>query len=180
MIPTRWVLLVLLPLLIFSTLPAQASWSSFEGEITRLEEEERKVGVSYLLSGSLVVVGGITGYQSTNDTAVKMVFGVLQGLGIGAIGVGLNKITGDHEYHSFYRALKTSSLSNEQRNELVRTYLEQEKRKKAAETKIAVATHIVAGLLNAYTASREPDAGTQSAFYLLAGVHAALAISYSF
>lgn len=156
------------------------TWQEFEQEIQELEESDRKDGLSYLLSGSLVVVGGITGYQTTNDTAVKFVFGILQGLGVGAIGLGLNKLNGDHDYNSFYQSLRSTDLTAEQRDQMVRTYLEHERARKETERKISVATNILAGLLDIYAATRESDSSSKAAFYFLAGIHAALAVSYSF
>ncbi len=156
------------------------SWIEFEKEYREFQDSEKKVGISYLISGSLVVIGSLSGYQTTNDTAVKLVYGVLQGLGLGAVGVGLYKISGNSEWSSFYQALKTVDLGQEQKDQLVLKYLAAEKEKKSIERKLAIATHILAGGLSLYSASREKETSTQSAFYVLAGIHGVLALSYTF
>ncbi|MFN7728717.1 MAG: hypothetical protein ACK5P7_06150 [Bdellovibrio sp.] len=159
----------------------QASdWDSFQSAILESELEDRKIGWSYIASGVLVTLGGIVGASSSGDSSSKLIYGLSQGFGVAATGYGTARLSIGNDYNSFYDSIEGSSLSKDQKNSLVRIFIESEREKREAIRKISIATHSAIGVLNLYSASREQDKDAKTALQFLAVVNFAFAIGYAF
>jgi len=156
------------------------SWKAFDEAMARVREKDRETGWSYVISGSLIAVGGVIGAQTSVDSSSKLIFGLSQSLGIIGIGYGVGKLTYGHEFNSFYESVKATPLTPEQRDSLVQRYLKEEKEKRDAIRKIALYTEIASAALNFYSASRESDQTTKRVLQFLGGVNVALAVAYTF
>lgn len=155
-------------------------WKSFDAYMSAINEQDQTTGVSYLASGLLVTVGSVAGYYATDDSTSKVAYAFSQSLGIAAIGYGAAKLTIGHEYNSFYAAVKGTQLTAAQKNSLLKIYLEQEKEKKEAIRKIKIATHLLLGAVNLYSATREKDTNVKTVFQFLSGINFAIALAYTF
>ncbi|MBX2993283.1 MAG: hypothetical protein KF681_00615 [Bdellovibrionaceae bacterium] len=155
-------------------------WNSFEAAMQEAEREDRKTGWSYIASGALVTIGGLVGASSSADSQSKLIYGLSQGFGVAAIGYGTAKLSYGNEYNSFYDSIQGTELSLEQKNSLVSLYMENERAKREMIRKINIATHAAIGVLNLYSASREPDKDAKTALQFLAAVNFAFALSYTF
>lgn len=155
-------------------------WKTFDSAMSSIADDDRAIGTSYLISGGLVTLGSIAGYYSTDDSTSKVIYAFSQSLGIAAIGYGSAKLFIGHEYSSFYAAVKGTNLSNEQKNNLLRIYLENEKEKRESLRKIKIATHLLLGAVNLYSATREKDNNVKSVFTFLSGINFAIALAYTF
>lgn len=159
---------------------AQRDWPSFERELARYRETQGIIGSSYVASGVAVAIGSVVGQQRTTDTASRFVFGVSEGLGLLAIGYGLQVLMTGNEYESFYEAARLTELTPQQRNTFIRAYLEREEERRRITRNIAIGTHLLIAGFNFYSASIEQESGAKN---LLAGIGAlnlAIAFAYTF
>ena len=157
-----------------------SDWSSFEAAMVQARLEDREVGMSYLISGGLVALGGMLGAQTANDSTSKFVFGLSESLGVAGMGYGIAKLSYGNEYNSVYDAIRASHLSDQQKNSLVRVYLEKEKEKREAIKRVSFVTHLLLTAVNLYAASQEKDANSKTFFQFFAGANLALALAYTF
>ena len=159
---------------------AARDWKSFQSAMEELKAEEHHTGTSYIVSGALVTVGSLVGSQLSNDPATKLVYGIAEGIGVSAIGLGIARVTYGSEIDSFYDSLNFASLTNEQRAEVASFYLERERERRRQFKRIGMYSYLALGALNLYSAATEKDRSTKTLIGLLAGVNFAIALSYSF
>jgi len=155
-------------------------WKGFDLAMQEAEIRERHEGWAYIASGTLITIGSFIGSERTDDTGSKFILGVAESLGVAGVGYGVAKISFGNDYNSFYEALRHTSLTESQRNELVKRYLEEEREKREVVRRTQMIAHLVVGAMNLYSASREQDETSKNFFGLLAGVNFALALSYTF
>lgn len=155
-------------------------WQTFESTLAELRKDDKIRGVSYIVSGALVTVGGLVAAGSTDDPATKLVYGITTSAGVGAVAYGVSKLSFGNEYNSFYDAVRLSSLAPAQRDILVQNYLQNEEDRKRRHRRIATVAHLVAGTINLYSATREKDSNAKTFFGVLAGLNFAVGISYAF
>ena len=157
-----------------------SDWSQFESAMIQARIEDQQVGMSYLISGGLVALGGMLGSQTANDSTSKFVFGLSESLGIAGMGYGIAKLSYGNEYNSLYDAIHSSKLSEEQKNSLVRVYLQKEKEKRESIKRVSFVTHLLLTAVNLYAATQEKDANSKTFFQFFAGANLALALAYTF
>lgn len=162
------------------TYQGQTQWNEFREFVLRQEEENKILGQAYIISGLLAAIGGSVGYYEAEEVFSRTVFAITSNLGIAAIGLGASYLWTGSQADSFFYAIDKSSLSPQQKNEVLRRYLDREQKEKEHRRWIKVATHSLIAALNIYTASQESSDEVRSVFYFLGGANALLAISYSF
>ncbi|HEX7673067.1 MAG TPA: hypothetical protein VF412_02795 [Bdellovibrio sp.] len=155
-------------------------WAEFKQFVLEQREQDETLGLSYMISGAIATVGGIYGYYAAEEVFSRSMFAVTSTLGIAAIGLGATYYFTGNEYDSFYYSLEGSGLSLEQRNRVLKRYLEKEKQERENRKWIRVATHALIAAVNIYSATRETNPDARSIFYFLGGANAVLAVSYSF
>lgn len=157
------------------------TWNEFK---VKMEQEERKdhlKGQAYMISGGLLVIGGIIGYHNAQNSVEKLAYSVSQSLGVGGIGYGAYLSFVDSEQRSFYRSVESSqSLSEENKNEIVRNYVLNKAENERSERITRIVTHSIVGALNVYNGLREEQNDLRQGLIILGGVNILAAISLSF
>ncbi|NUN07283.1 MAG: hypothetical protein HUU57_16180, partial [Bdellovibrio sp.] len=105
---------------------------------------------------------------------------IASNVGFAAIGVGALSYLTYSERDSFFYALDGSSLSVQQRNEVLQRYLIKERQERDKRRWIRVATHALIAAVNLYSASQEKQSDIRSLYYFLGAANTVLAVSYSF
>lgn len=156
------------------------SWQNFDDFMKQREQEDEITGLSYLISGAIATVGGSVGYYGSSDTFSRGAYAITQSVGVAALGYGATIYFNGNEYDSFYRAVRDSSLSSAQKNEVLQRFLANEKEQHDRARWIRVATHTLLAALNFYSAAHEKDKDVRNIFQFLGGVNAVIAVSYAF
>jgi hypothetical protein len=155
-------------------------WDSFHKYMEERNEEDRVRGVSYMISGAIATLGGVAGYYSSTDSLSRGIYAIAQSVGVAAIGYGANTYWIGNEYNSFYYAVQGSSLSPEQKAELLQRFLDRESDQRRKATWIKIATHSLLAVANLYSAAHETDTTVKGVLGFLAGTNAVIAFSYAF
>lgn len=155
-------------------------WNScFEMPILR-KEKDRKNGLSYVISGSLALVGGILGNNVAEDTAEKGIYTVFQTIGVASIGYGAYTWQIGGEERSIYQTLQYSKLTPEQKTQFLKAYHYQRKEKEKRDRYIRAITHGLIAGLNFYNSSQQKQDSLKSTLNFIGGVNLLAAISFTF
>jgi len=185
----RFSLMLLLVMAMMRVTPAQAAedsridsvkWEQFAQEVETQKERDYKNGLSYIISGSLALAGGIWGANITEDNAEKGVYTVFQTIGIASVGYGAYvwKIGG--EERSVYQTLQNTRFTNEQKSHFLKSYNTERKDRERRDRLIRALTHGLIAGLNIYTASIQKNDGIKTGLYFIGGVNLLAAISFTF
>ena len=159
----------------------EINWSTFEAQMKASNEKDRKEGISYIISGSLGLVGGLLAQSSTSDPLEKGVFILSQSIGLAAIGFGAEKWMLGDEQRIIYETLKgTSSLTPLQKSELLQSYYARKKEREIRENKIKAVTFGIISLINIYGASQAQNEAVKNGLYFVGTVNALAAVSFTF
>ena len=105
-------------------------WRKFAREVQRLKKTDYQNGLSYVISGSVALVGGIWGESITDDSVEKGVYTIFQSIGVASVGYGSYLWTVGGEERSLYDTLKISKkLSVKEKTHFLRAYYWQKKKK---------------------------------------------------
>ena len=157
------------------------TWNEFKVKIEQEERKDHLKGQAYMISGGLLVIGGIIGYHNAQNSVEKLAYSVSQSLGVGGIGYGAYLSFVDSEQRSFYRSVESSqSLSEENKNEIVRNYVLNKAENERSERITRIVTHSIVGALNVYNGLREEQNDLRQGLIILGGVNILAAISLSF
>lgn len=157
-----------------------ADWSAFDKFMETKEKEDQVSGLSYMLAGTIATLGGVVGYYSSEDSFSRGLYAVSQSLGVAAIGYGASNYFIGNEFNSFYRAVEGSKLNNQQKTDLLRRFLEIEKKQQERRKLIKVVTHSLIAAVNFYSAHREEDKNVKGVLNFLGIINAAMALTYTF
>lgn len=86
-------------------------WESFKRYMKDRQEEDHIRGVSYMISGTVAVLGGVAGYYNSEDSFSRGIYAIAQSVGVAAIGYGANKYWNGNEYNSFFYAVERDRKS---------------------------------------------------------------------
>lgn len=162
------------------TYHGEAQWNEFRQFALKQQDENEKLGQAFIISGVLATIGGSVGYYQSEELLSRTIFAITSNLGIAAIGLGASYLWTGSPVDSFFYAIDGSSLSLQEKNEVLRRYLYKEHKENEHRRWIKVATHALIAALNIYTATQETSSEVRSVFYFLGGVNILLAVSYSF
>lgn len=156
------------------------TWEQYFKDSEKQEKTDYRNGLSYIISGSLALAGGILGGTVTDDNLEKGIYTLFQTIGVASIGYGTYvwKIGGEDRLIS--RTLNTSRLTPEQRTHFLRSYYAQKKSSEARERHIKAITHGLIAGLNFYNASQQKQDGIKSGLFFVGGVNLLAAISFTF
>lgn len=155
-------------------------WESFEAFMHERQRQDEITGLSYMLSGAAATIGGVVGYYSSDDTLSRGLYAVAQTVGVAAIGYGATDYWIGNEYNSFFHAVEGSSLTAQQKGELLQRFLEKEREEKDKARWIKIVTHSLIAAVNLYSSAHEPDRNMKNILDFLAGANVVLALSYTF
>lgn len=158
-----------------------SSWKEFDQAMQEQESADRTDGMAYMISGALLLAGGLVGYHNSGGNVEKLAYSVSQSLGIAGLGYGYYLYNVGTETRSFYESVRnTSGLSETNRNDLTRSYVKQWKVQQDNEKWMKMATYALVGGLNLYNASREKPGDLRQGLMILGGVNLLAAISLTF
>lgn len=160
---------------------AQTTWSEYQKDYLVTKAHNRKRGMSFLLSGLVVSGASLAAYNSSADPLARTFYALSQTLGLAAAGEGASLYFGGSENQSFYEALNQSrSLTETQKNELVRIYLSEEADRIDTENRIRAWTYAAIATLNFYNAAGEKDNNLRTGLYVLGAANLSLSLSFVF
>lgn len=159
---------------------ADVTWSEFSRDVALQERRDAKNGLSYIISGSLALAGGLVGNGITNDSIEKGIYTVFQSIGIASIGYGsfVWKIGG--EERALYKTLQESRLTAEQKTLFLRSYVAQRKERESKERVVKAITHGLIAGLNFYNASQQKQTSIKTGLNFIGGVNLLAALTYTF
>jgi hypothetical protein len=156
-------------------------WEDFKLNVQKQSRTDEKQGYSYVLSGTLAVIGGFIGDSMTKDPLEKGVYAIFQSIGVAAIGMGFYQWKLGNDDRTFYSTLSEAKfLTSEQKGELVHLRQLQIEKNQVIDKRIRVLTHGMIALVNAYNASKQTNSSVKNVLGFIAGVNILAAISYSF
>lgn len=155
-------------------------WNDFRTFVLQEQDRDKERGLSYMISGGIAAIGGTLAYHGTEEPFGRAMYAVTANVGIAAVGLGATYYWTGNENDSFYQAIDGSSLSPQQKNEVLNRFLTRQRQEREHRRWIQVATHALVAAVNLYSAHQEENADIQSVFYFLGGANAILAISYAF
>lgn len=156
-------------------------WKAYKKKIELTESKEHTLGLSYMISGGVATLGGIYGYYNSQDPFARGVYAIAQSIGIGAIGYGAFTYWIGDDQRSFYNIIEnTESLSNAQRVQILRSYLQSKKRQEQKSNTIKAITHGALAIINGINASKESNQDVRTVLYFLGGINLLASLSYTF
>lgn len=154
------------------------TWEHFQKFMDEREEKDRVTGLSYMISGALATVGGVAGYYGTTDTFSRGAFAVSQTLGVAALGYGASVYWNGNTYNSFYRAVRDSALSPQQKSDLLVRYMRNERIERDRNRWIRIGVHTLLAGMNFYSANREENRDVRNLLQFLGAVNVVIALSF--
>lgn len=160
--------------------PAQ-EWSDFERKMQERQQLDRIDGLSYLISGSLALVGGLVGQNISTDPLEKGVYTVFQTIGVASIGYGIYKWKlGDEERWMYETLTNAQGLSAAHKATVMNSYFEQKRERQRREKIMRAITHGLIAGLNFYGATQQKSDNLKNALIFLGGVNTLAVISFTF
>lgn len=156
------------------------NWTEFAREVRLQEKRDFKHGLSYIISGSLALAGGLAGSGITDDAMEKGIYTVFQTIGIASIGYGAYTWQIGGEERSLFLTLQESRLTPEQKTTFLRAYALQRRERERKERMIKAITHGLIAGLNIYNASQQEQESIKTGLYFVGGVNLLAAASYTF
>jgi hypothetical protein len=154
-------------------------WDEFAREVELQKEKDRRNGISYIISGTLALVGGIWGESVSEDTAEKGIYTVFQTIGVASVGYGAYTWQIGGEERSIYQTLQYSKFTAEQKTHYLRVYNFQKKERERRDHLIRAVTHGLIAGLNFYNGSQQKQDGLKTTLYFIGGVNLLAAISFT-
>lgn len=156
-------------------------WQAFENAIKNKKSRDRTEGISYLISGTLAVVGGLIGQSSTSDPLERGMYTVFQSIGVASIGYGFYQWKlGDEDRLMLDTISNSRSLSDSQKVEMVRSYRSTKRAREKEQRLIKAVTHGLIAALNIYGATQQKDDNLKNILFFLGGVNTLATVSYTF
>ncbi len=157
------------------------TWNDFEKMNLDKIQADKTDGISYIISGSLALLGGIAGTCVTTDPLEKGIYTLFQTIGIASVGYGAYKWQVGDDQRSLYNSLKnTREIDDSQRIAFLKVYYEDKKITESHEKYIKAMTHGLIAALNIYNASQQNQEGVKNTLYFIGGANLLAALSYSF
>lgn len=156
------------------------SWSDFDQFMQESKLRHENEGVSYMVSGTLAVLGGTAGYASEGDPLGRLLLSLTQSIGVAAIAYGGEQYFLGSDYQSFYLSLKNSSISDRNRSEILTHFLENERKRRKTIRWTRVLSHSLIAGLNFYQASQENNQNLKTGLNVLGVLNLGLAVHFSF
>lgn len=156
------------------------TWEEFRTLVQQQENDEILNGRAYIISGAVLVLGGMIGYHNAKTSVEKLAYSVTESLGVAGIGYGAYLNTVGSPQRSLYESIEASkSLTLTNKNDLVRNYALSMKENRKNERLIKIVTHSIVSAVNLYNGLRE-EGELRQGLIALGGIHFLAAISVSF
>lgn len=157
-----------------------AKWDEFAKLVEAQKVSDRRNGLSYIISGSLALIGGIWGNSAVEDTAEKGIYTVFQTIGVASVGYGAYVWQIGGEERSVYQTLQLSKFTPEQKSQFLRAFNQQRKERERQDRIIRAVTHGLISGLNFYNASQQQQPSLRNTLNFIGGVNLLASISFAF
>ncbi len=158
----------------------KSDWEDFYKQVEIQKRRDKKQGLSYIISGSLALLGGLAGATTTDDMAEKGIYTIFQTLGVASIGYGAYQSELGGEERALQKALSETDLSNEQRSQFLKNYIREQKYREKNDHRIRAITHGLIAALNFYSASQQTQSSLKGTLLFIGFVNTLAVASYSF
>lgn len=156
------------------------NWKQFEKEVALQREEDRKDGISYIISGSLALAGGLVGESISKDPSEGAIYSVFQTIGVASVGYGAYKLNvGGEDFH-LLKQLSYTKLTDSEKFEVLKASRLEKKERQKSENSIRAITHSLIAALNIYNGSRQKNESLKTALYFIGGANILAAASFTF
>lgn len=156
-------------------------WREVNKNYLKQQSSDYQAGISYIISGTIALAGGLVGGQITSDPIERGLYVVFQSIGVASIGYGAYKWKiGDDDRLLTKSLANTEGLTEKNRIQFMQTYQFQKSQFEATERKIKAITHGLIAAINLYNASKQDQDGIKNSLYFIGGVNLLAAISFSF
>jgi hypothetical protein len=156
-------------------------WSEFERVMQEKQKKDRIDGLSYVISGSLALVGGLIGQGTSKDPLEKGVYTLFQSIGVASIGYGMYTWKLGDEDRWIYDIVESApSMSMQDKIAMIRSYKATKIAREKQQRFVRAITHGMIAALNIYGATQQTNDTVKSALYFLGGVNTLAAISFAF
>jgi hypothetical protein len=156
-------------------------WLEMESKVFVKESKDRIDGLSYIISGSLALIGGLAGQGLTGDPLEKGVYTVFQTIGVASIGYGVYVWKLGDDDRQMYNTLSSSpGLSNSDRSSVMKSYYSVKGERSRREKVLRAVTHGLIAAVGFYGASQQKDATVRNALILAGGVNSLAVLSFTF
>lgn len=156
------------------------SWDSFYRQMEKQKITDHTQGLSYIISGSLALLGGGFGENLASDPLEKGVYTLFQTMGIASIGYGSYTWQIGNDDRGFYEMIQKSTLSPQAKYEMLRVYRQSTQERQKKERFIKMITHGLISALNFYSASQQSNDSIKTSLYFIGGVNLLACITFSF
>lgn len=161
--------------------PSLLNWDKFQRTTKYKERTDYINGLSYIISGSIAVVGGQLGQTTTDDPLERGVYTLFQSIGIASIAFGTYTWTIGDEDRLIYNSLKnTPQFSDKDRDAFLQSYYQRKFERERNERFVKVIAHSLIAAFNAYSASQQENATIRNGLYFVGGVNLLAAVSFAF
>ncbi len=157
-----------------------SSWAEFAAAEQAQIEQDRRDGISHVISGSLALAGGIVGSSVSNDDIEKAMYTVFQSLGVASVGYGAYVWRVGGESRTIYQTLNTSRMSNEQRDLFLRAYALRKNEQRRRDRMIRAVTHGLIAGVNFLNATQQRDDSLKTSLFFIGAVNALASVSFTF
>ncbi len=186
----KFKIIILLCLIIGNVRPAFAEdeefkfntskWDDFSRNVELQKEKDRRNGISYIISGSLALIGGVWGNSISEDTAEKGIYTVFQTIGVASIGYGAFVWQIGGEERSVFQTLQYTKFTPEEKSQFLRAYNFQRKEREKRDRNIRAITHGLIAGLNFYNGSQQKQDSLKNTLNFIGAVNLLAAISFTF
>lgn len=160
---------------------SSVTWAELNAKSLELQEMDHVNGLSYIISGSIALVGGIAGANVTSDPLERGIYALFQTIGIASIGYGSYKWKIGDEDRLIYSTLRDSKgYTDQQRLAFIKTYQYKKQELEKNERFIKAFTHGLIAALNFYNASQQKQDGVKNTLYFVGGANLLASLSYTF
>ncbi len=179
----RFSLIFILALLLIPSVHAETqynNWDDYYKELERIREQDKRNGISYIISGSLALVSGILADGSTSDPIEKGVYTLFQTIGVASIGYGSYQWQIGGEDRLIYNSLQLSKIPNDQKMQFLKSYRTIKAEQLKRERIVRAVTHGMISALNIYNASQQKNDSVKTSLNFIGAVNLLAALSYTF
>lgn len=156
-------------------------WTDFKERYNEKDRLDRIDGLSYVISGSIALVGGLVGQAASSDPLEKGVYTLFQTIGVASIGYGVFRWKlGDDERWIYQTARNAPGLSDADRAAVMRSYFDTKRLRGKDERFVRALTHGLIAALNFYGATQQKNESLKNALVFLGSVNTLATISYTF
>lgn len=144
-------------------------------------DEDKINGISYVVSGSLALLGGVIGSTVSVDPLESITYSLFQTIGIASIGYGAYKWKIGNEDRIIFQFINnTSNLSVQDKLKLLESYKAEKLKQNKEDRFIRSVTHGLISVVNFYNASLQDNNTAKNTLNFIGIANLLAFVTYSF